>query len=211
MIQSHDAHARRGLALVHALSRVPGAYELQQYVAYPTTSRFRQLLKRHVHIRDGDRVLDMACGIGTYRDVLGGDYYGVDVNSGYIAAARKRHAGTFDVMDCCHLTFPAGMFAHIVTIAATHHLDDTQVDSAVSSALRVCQDGGALHILDAVLPETRWRGFKTAWFRLDAGRFQRRRDELRARLSALGTLAVEDFVPGPLHDCAYFQVKRKER
>jgi ubiquinone/menaquinone biosynthesis C-methylase UbiE len=211
MIRSERADTSPWLAVVHALSRVPGAYQLQQHVAYPTTSRFRRLLERHVQIREGDRLLDLACGIGTYRDVLGGDYYGVDVNPAYIEAARRNHGGQYEVMDCCDLTFPAGMFSHVVMIAATHHLDDRQVDAAVSGALRVCQDGGALHVLDAVLPETGWRGFKTAWFRLDAGRFPRRRDDLRSRLSALGTMVEEDFVPGPLHDCAYFQIKQRNR
>ena len=211
MIRSERAGTSAWLALVHALSSVPGAYQLQQHIAYPTTSRFRRLLKRHVQIDEGDRLLDLACGIGTYRDVLRGDYYGVDVNPAYIEAARRNRNGRFQVMDCCDLTFPAGMFSHIVMIAATHHLDDRQVDAAVSSALRVCQDKGALHVLDAVLPETGWRRFKAGWFRLDAGRFPRRRDDLRTRLSALGTVAVEDFVAGPLHDCAYFQVRPKPR
>lgn len=211
MIRSERADTSPWLDFVHALSRVPGAYQLQQHIAYPTTSRFRRLLKRHVQIREGDRLLDLACGIGTYRDVLGGDYYGVDVNPEYITVAQRNHAGQFAVMDCCDLTFPAGMFLHVVTIAATHHLDDRQLDAAVSGALRVCQDSGALHVLDAVLPETGWRAFKAAWFRLDAGRFPRRRDDLRSRLTALGTVTVEDFVPGPLHDCAYFQVRPSKR
>jgi ubiquinone/menaquinone biosynthesis C-methylase UbiE len=133
------------------------------------------------------------------------------VNPAYIEAARRNHDGRFDVMDCCDLTFPAGMFSHIVMIAATHHLDDRQVDAAIGGALRVCAGSGALHVLDAVLPETGWRAFKTAWFRLDAGRFPRRRDDLRSRLRALGTVVVEDFVPGPLHDCAYFQVRPMKR
>jgi ubiquinone/menaquinone biosynthesis C-methylase UbiE len=211
MIGSDQASTPRGLAFVHAVSRLPGAYHLQQHIAYPTTSRFRRLLRRHVRIQNGERVLDLACGIGTYRDVLRGNYFGVDVNPAYIDAARRNHDGRFVVMDCCNLTFPTGMFSHVVTIAATHHLDDLQVEATIKGALRVCREGGSLHVLDAVLPETGWRGFKTAWFRLDAGRFPRPRDDLRSHLSALGTVAVEDFVAGPLHDCAYFQVKPGKR
>src|SRR5687768_2755681 len=113
------------LETVHALSRLPGAYELQQYVAYPTTRRFRLLLRRHVHVGPQQRVLDVACGIGTYRDVLGGDYCGVDINPAYIDAARRSHTGQFEVMDCSELLFAGGQFDHVVTIAATHHLDDS--------------------------------------------------------------------------------------
>lgn len=205
-----DSTSPRALAFVHALSRLPGAYGLQQRIAYPTTSRFRGLLARHVHIKPGERVLDVACGIGTYREVLAGDYYGVDVNPAYIRAAQRSHSGTFEVMDGCRLTFAVGTFDHVVSIAATHHLDDSQFDATLSGALRVCRTGGSVHVLDAVLPETGMRLFKSLWFRMDAGRFPRTRRTLRARLALHGRVVRDEFVPGPLHDCAYFQIIRTE-
>jgi|RhiMethySRZTD1v2_1073278.scaffolds.fasta_scaffold155587_3 SAM-dependent methyltransferase len=196
------------LKTVHALSRLPGAYGLQQYLAYPTTSRFRVLLGRHVQIGSQQRVIDVACGIGTYRDVLGGEYCGVDINPAYIEAARRRHAGTFEVMDCVDLRYATEVFDHVVTIAATHHLDDRQLGAALESALRVCRAGGFVHVLDAVLPETGNRTFKRLWFRLDAGRFPRSRAALRSILASRGRIDREDLIGGPLHDCAYFRVEK---
>jgi SAM-dependent methyltransferase len=198
------------LKTVHALSRLPGAYGLQQYLAYPTTSRFRELLRRHVRIGSQQRVLDVACGIGTYRDVLGGEYCGVDINPAYIEAARRRHSGTFEVMDCADLRFAGEAFDHVVTIAATHHLDDRQLGAAVESALRVCRTGGFVHVLDAVLPETGNRTCKRLWFRLDAGRYPRSRASLRSILASRGRIDGEDLIGGPLHDCAYFRVLKPD-
>ncbi len=196
------------MRLVHALSRVPGAYKLQQYVAYPTTSRFRQLLTTHVALASSQRVLDVACGIGNYRNAFAGDYYGADINAAYIEAARKVHSGHFDVMDCAHLTFPDAFFDHVVLIAATHHFGDVQLRSVIRSALRVCRPGGAVHVIDAVLPKTGNRLLKTAWFRLDAGRFPRTQEQLRDILREHVAVGVENLLPGPLHDCAYFRLDR---
>src|SRR5947207_12734239 len=91
---------------VQAVCRIPIVYRLQQHVAHPTTSRFRALLSRHVQIETNQTVLDVACGIGNYRDLLQGRYYGCDINAAYIDAARKEHTGCFAVMDCCNLTYP---------------------------------------------------------------------------------------------------------
>jgi ubiquinone/menaquinone biosynthesis C-methylase UbiE len=195
------------LQLVHALSRLPGAYQLQQQVAYPTTSRFRLFIARHVRPEHGERVLDLGCGTGNYRDILGQEYTGIDVNPGYIAAARGRHSGEFAVMDCSSLTFADDTFDHVVTIAATHHLNDEELDATLAGASRVCRRGGVIHVLDAVLPETGFTAFKHAWFRMDAGRFPRTRAALRAAVARHAELVAEDFLPGPLHDCAYLRAR----
>jgi ubiquinone/menaquinone biosynthesis C-methylase UbiE len=194
------------LRLVHAASRVPGAYKLQQYVAFPTTSRFRQLIERHVVVGARERVLDVACGIGSYRPALTGEYYGADINAAYIQLAKARHAGHFEVMDCCSLTYPDSYFDHVVIIAATHHLDDFQLRAAIQNAARVVRATGAIHVLDAVLPACRRSWFKHFWFRLDAGRYPRTRAALRAILAECGPVRREDLIYGPLHDCAYFQI-----
>lgn len=193
------------LRLVHGVTQLPGAYHLQQYLGYPTTSRFRRLLSAHVRVQATDTVLDLACGIGNYRELLGGNYFGADLNAEYIESARARYPGNWSVMDCSKLTYPDAMFDHVVTIAATHHLDDEQIDGMLSGAARVCRPGGTVHVIDAVLPETGNRLFKKTWFRMDAGRYPRTRVDLRRALGHHLTVVEEDFLPGPLHDCAYFR------
>jgi ubiquinone/menaquinone biosynthesis C-methylase UbiE len=193
------------LRLVHWLTQLPGAYHLQQYLGYPTTSRFRKLLSGHVQVRPADTVLDLACGIGNYRELLGGHYFGADLNAEYIESARARYPGNWAVMDCSKLTYPDAMFDHVVTIAATHHLDAEQIEGMVSGAARVCRPSGAVHVIDAVLPETGFRLFKRSWFRMDAGRYPRTREDLRRILGQHLRLVEEDFLPGPLHDCVYFK------
>jgi SAM-dependent methyltransferase len=201
--------ARGVLAALQNACRRPAVYRVLQYVAEPTTSRSRALLRRHVHAGPRERLLDLACGIGNYRSDVGGDYYGADINPDYIATARQRHSGTFEVMDGRALTYPDQFFDHVVAIAATHHLDDSDLQAMVQGALRVCREGGVFHVVDAILPETGNRAFKGLWFGLDAGRFPRTRDQLRGLLAAHGAVMVEELLPGPLHDCAYFGVRAR--
>jgi SAM-dependent methyltransferase len=199
--------ATRLAGIVQKAYRLPLVYRIQQRVAEPTTSRFRALLARHVRIEAGQRVLDIACGIGNYRDALSGRYYGCDINAAYIETARQRHAGQFDVMDCCHLTYADGFFDHVVSIAATHHLDDAGLAATMSEALRVCGPEGSLHVIDGILPVSGHRRFKRLWFALDAGRFPRTREQLRLGLTRHGRVELEELVCGPLHDCVYFRVR----
>jgi SAM-dependent methyltransferase len=191
-----------------AVCRLPLVFRLQQRAARPTTTRFRAMLARHVQIDEHQRVLDVACGPGNYREVLQGRYYGCDINAAYIDEARKRHEGQFDVMDCCDLTYADSFFDHVVSIAATHHFDDAQLGAMISGALRVCRPDGLLHVVDAILPVSGNRLFKRLWFSLDVGRFPRTREQLHLRLSRHGTIKRVEVVPGPLHDCVYFQVRR---
>jgi SAM-dependent methyltransferase len=195
-------------ALQRACSR-PAVYRATQYIAKPTTSRFRFLLRRHVRVAPHHRLLDLGCGIGNYRADLGGDYHGIDINPGYIAAVGDKHSGTFEVMDCTALTYSDRYFDQVVSIAVTHHLDDSQLQAMLQGALRVCRDDGIVHVVDAILPQTGNRTFKRLWFGMDAGRFPRAYDLLRGAIARHGAIVAEELLPGPLHDCAYFGIRRQ--
>jgi SAM-dependent methyltransferase len=197
------------LAALQRACRLPAVYRATQYIAKPTTSRFRSLLRRHVHVAPHHRLLDLGCGIGNYCADLGGDYHGVDNNPDYIATVRRRHSGTFEVMDCTALTYSNRYFDHVVSIAVTHHLDDSDLRAMLQGALRVCRNDGIVHVVDAILPQTGNRTFKRLWFGLDAGRFPRSYDLLRDAISRHGVIAAEELLPGPLHDCAYFAIRSR--
>lgn len=195
------------LAALQAACRRPAVYRALQYVGKPTTSGFRSLLHRHVHVPPHHRLLDLGCGIGNYRAELGGDYHGIDINPDYIATVRRKHSGTFDLMDCTALTYPDRYFDQVVSIAVTHHLDDRQLQAMLQGALRVCRHDGTVHVVDAILPQTGNRTFKRLWFGLDAGRFPRSYDLLRSAIARHGAIIGEELLPGPLHDCAYFAIR----
>ncbi|MGH7085097.1 MAG: class I SAM-dependent methyltransferase, partial [Acetobacteraceae bacterium] len=122
----------------------PEIYALNQRVARPTTDRARHLVEAYVR-SEGRLTLDLGCGIGNYRESFHGPYVGIDINPRYVDAACKRFADRFEVMDCTDLSFPDASFDEVVTIATTHHLDDSALAKMVREALRVLRPGGHLH------------------------------------------------------------------
>lgn len=196
------------LSPLYGLLEVSSGYSLLQKVAAPTVRRFRDLIADNVRLGAGDAVLDLACGTGAYRDCFGADYTGIDINPHYIADARAALPGRFEVMDCTELTFPDASFDAVVSIAATHHLDEAQLRATVREALRVCRPGGAVHLIDAVLPFSPVRAFKTAWFRLDRGAYPRKLDDLLGIIGGEAPIEHHDAREGPLHDVVCVRLRR---
>jgi SAM-dependent methyltransferase len=179
-----------------------GGYALVQKLGRPTVLRFRRILQRCFKEAsvDRQRVLDLACGVGAYRDLFPANYFGIDINPDYIRAAASRYRGSFQVMDCRALAFGDDFFDQVVTIAATHHLDDDGVRKMVAEALRVVRPSGRVRVIDAILPRNRLHLWKEAWFRLDRGACPRRAQHLVTVLSAAGKIDTVEFHDGPLHD-----------
>jgi SAM-dependent methyltransferase len=191
---------------VHRLLEFSGVYAVNQILGKPTTNRFRRLIRERVGDTQGRRILDAGCGIGNYRRSFGVDYVGVDINPDYIETARKRFAGRFEVMDATDLRLIGDRFDDVVTIATTHHLSDEQFIAMARGALAVLRQGGALHIIDAILPVSPSVTFKTFWFGLDRGRYPRHIGKMRELAQSAGKLVDEYIITGPLHDTAYLRV-----
>lgn len=128
---------------------------------------------RRLHRHPTMRVLDVGCGPGTnaahFRDVL---YTGIDINPDYIANAQHRFPGRFlvgDVTDAAVL--PADQFDCVLLNSLMHHLDDAAVDGLLGRLGRLVAPGGAIHVLDLVLPE-HWSPARLL-ARLDRGRHAR--------------------------------------
>lgn len=196
------------LTPVYALLERPAGYALLQKLARPTNERFRALLRKNVlgALRPGASVIDLACGVGAYRELFPVRYHGVDINPDYIAAASGRYEGSFQVMDCTRLEFPDGSFDHAVTIAGTHHFDDQGLLAMLAEALRVVKRDGCVHIVDAVLPLKRWHLWKELWFRMDRGRHARHVGRLEHLVARAGRVEKIDLLAGPLHDVVYMRL-----
>jgi len=187
---------------------MPIVYHINQQMGRPTTNRYRKLMKTNLPSSSGQRILDLGCGLGAYRDCFSQDYTGIDINPAYVERARLTLPGRFESMDCTDLKFPEGSFDEVVTIATTHHLDDSQVVKMIQEALRVCAPHGHLHIVDAILPVSGSLMFKTFWFRLDRGDFPRQLPHLQMLADRGGNVVHHEVLTGPLHDTVYIRVGR---
>lgn len=106
-------------------------------------------------LRQAGRVLDMACGPGNHAQLFDpASYTGVDTNPDYIASAKLRHAGRFEVGDACSYGPPDGQpFDLVFANSFLHHLDDAQAEQALANLARLCKPTGRILLMDLVLPK----------------------------------------------------------
>jgi SAM-dependent methyltransferase len=168
-------------------------------------SKFRPLLAR-TDMRRVRRVLDVGCGPGTnvhhFRNV---EYVGLDINPGYIADARARHGRDFRVADVTQLDpatlQPADM---ILLNSLLHHLDDAEVHRLLAALPPLLAPGGAVHILDLVLPER--ASIHRLMAKLDRGLYARPLDAWRAIFSSHFSVQLfEPYTFGGLWSMVYFR------
>ena len=113
-------------------------------------------------VNKGDRLLDLGCGNGRLRQFLppdlirNGDYFGLDVSAGLLRIAREKHPrdnffkGDFSTP----LPFGADNFNWVVSIAAFHHLLDTQSQKLfLEEAYRTLKPGGKIFMTTWILPQ----------------------------------------------------------
>jgi SAM-dependent methyltransferase len=139
------------------------------------------------------RVIDVGCGPGTnarhFKDV---DYLGLDINPGYIADARRRHGRDFRVADITRLEPDAIEPSDMILVnSLLHHLDDDEVDRTLSALRPLLIPGGAVHILDLVLPDH--LSVPRVMARLDRGRYARPLSDWRRLFTA--HFDEQDFEP----------------
>jgi ubiquinone/menaquinone biosynthesis C-methylase UbiE len=119
----------------------------------------------------GDRVLDLGCGNGRFRQFLGTDlvakgaYFGLDISEKLLSIARKTYPDDhFFIGDFGqNLPFGAENFEVIVAIASFHHLTNKKAQNKfLSECRRVLKPNGKIFITTWVLPKKYfWRNFWT--------------------------------------------------
>ena len=190
-----------------ALLERPGVFSFTQKLNPMTVTLYRRLVEDHVVVPVGGGVLDIGCGVGAHRPLFPGRRYsGIDINPAYVDEANRRHGGGFHVMDAGALQFPAGAFDAAFTVATCHHLDDRTVAAMVVEAIRVVGAGGAVHIVDPVMPVSKRAPLKRMLFANDRGRCQRTVRQLTELLARAARVTCVELRSGVLHDVCYVRL-----
>lgn len=136
----------------------PKVYELAQVLLAPgqhhrLTDAFRTMAARLPAARD---ILDVGCGPSSWLWRLGLHPVGLDITHSY--SARFAAAGEPAVTaSATAIPFAAETFDQTWCFGLLHHLSDEDAKRTIAEMRRVTRDGGAMVIMDAVLPESAWR------------------------------------------------------
>ncbi|MBC6942278.1 MAG: class I SAM-dependent methyltransferase [Xanthomonadales bacterium] len=135
-----------------AIFSAPWVYDLAQNLVGANRSRAR-LVRDHLRLRPGMRLLDLGCGTAAMLHHLPRDvaYVGVDLSESYIESARREFGarGEFHCGDIAR-TAPDvfGTFDVVVANGLLHHLDDGPVRNMLRVARTVLRAGGHLVTID---------------------------------------------------------------
>jgi len=167
----------------------------------------------HCDLSRGGRVLDVGCGPGTNARLFAhAEYLGLDLNGAYVQYARRRHRGRFVEADARSFRAGAGdTFDCILVNSFLHHLTTEDVREVLRNLAGLLAEGGAIHILELVLPAD--PGVPRLLARLDRGESARPAEEWRALFAEqFATEAFEPYVVGalgvPLWHMVYFKGTR---
>lgn len=145
------------------------------------------------------RVLDVGCGPGTNAPFFThAEYLGLDLSPAYVAHARARFRGRFLAADAAAFSLEGeAPFDFVLLNSLLHHLDDAQVRAVLARVAPLVAPGGAVHVLDLVLP--RRPGLAWALARLDRGAHPRPHERWLALLGErLEPLHLERYEVGAL-------------
>ena len=164
---------------------------------YYTKPHKAELLKQ-VRIRDGDSILDVACGNGTllgaFSKKAGVHGFGVDLSENMIAAARERYPDcTFAVSSCVPLPFETESMDVITVSCAFHHFEDPH--AFAGECMRVLKKNGMIYMAEPFFtPVIRWLANTVAFPFSKSGDVKvYSEQELRGMFEAEGFRGVETY------------------
>jgi SAM-dependent methyltransferase len=148
---------------------------------------------RHNRLEEVRRVLDVGCGPGTNTAHFAhAEYVGVDINTRYVEAARRRFGREFVAADVRTWEVPEHLkFDFVLLNSFLHHVDASDARAILAAAARALAPGGTAHVLDLVLPARPSPARFLA--RHDRGAYPRPLEEWRALFE--GVLDVQLLVP----------------
>jgi len=176
---------------------------------YYTKPHKAELMKL-VHIREGDSILDVACGNGTLLGELSKKArvhaFGVDLSENMIAAARERHPRcTFAVQPCVPLCFENESM-HVITVScAFHHFEDPL--AFARECMRVLKGNGMVYMAEPFFtPVIRWLANTVVFPFSKSGDVKVYcEQELRTIFEAAGFRGVETYTKGTV---LFFSAKK---
>lgn len=141
---------------------VPWVYGLAQVVLAPGQHRLLTRLFRETARslppagRTAKRTLDVGCGPSSWLNRLGIAPVGIDISVSYVLHT-VRHGGRAVTASASAIPFADDAFEQSWCFGLLHHLSDDDARRTLDEMRRVTSPGGAIVVMDAVLPRSPWR------------------------------------------------------
>lgn len=107
----------------------------------PAFRRRARIILENLHLKDGEKILDLGCGRGFYIKIISQLYrnveiFGIDNNTKYVEIARKLNKNVI-LGDAGDLPFPNSCFDRVVCSEVLEHInDDNKVISEIHRVLK---------------------------------------------------------------------------
>lgn len=174
------------------------------------TKPHKAVLMKQVILRDGDSILDVACGNGTLLGALSKkarvNAFGVDLSEKMIAAAKERHPNcTFAVSSCVLLPFETESMDVITMSCAFHHFEEPR--TFAGECMRVLKKSGMVYMAEPFFsPVIRWLANTVVFPFSKSGDVKvYSEQELRGMFVAAGFRGVETYITGTV---LFFSAKK---
>lgn len=147
------------VAIVPALGRDWLTALYDPVVRFTTRERrFKARLLDQLDLRDGQRILDLACGTGTFAAMVadaapGVQVVGLDADAKILGIARRKIGRATSAIRLTRalsfeLPFPDGRFDRVGCSLFFHHLTTEDKRRTLGEIVRVLRPGGQLHVAD---------------------------------------------------------------
>jgi ubiquinone/menaquinone biosynthesis C-methylase UbiE len=171
----------------------PVLFTVARYPIIGRQRRTRELLRRYLAVKEGERVLDICCGIGEFAGEVAGEYLGIDLNPRFVEAASRRWAGTarksFRVMDALRMDLSDRQFDHTMWINGLHHFSDGDAVRLLREIARVTRTRVLIIDTDGTPRGLVWRALLAA----DRGDWMRTPEAQRRLIGSV--LPIRHVVP----------------
>lgn len=142
--------------VANKLLNLPFFYKLSQLIFAPGAQTLlnRRLRQVVCSLPNAKKLLDVGCGPSSWLWNLDLSPFGLDISHEY-SKAFQNSGGSSTTGSASFMPFHNRVFDGVWCIGVLHHLKDTEAMQAIQEMIRVCQSGGYIIILDAVLPANR--------------------------------------------------------
>lgn len=173
--------------IIRQLSKEPIIYNFLRRIIEFNFIKLKQTIKKEFSLNDltfGDKkILDVPCGTGEFCRLFNPKgYIGIDISSEYINYARKTYQHTFYCRDARQNGFKDAYFDQVLILGLLHHLDISDIISALKETRRVLKNDGKVILIEDAPVSSNWNLVGKFLQKLDVGGYLRPAKEYRSIL-----------------------------